>query len=112
MFVNARAPGCIQYSNQTYSTLDQCQQLCVDSKSCVAVEFDTSKTNSFGCWVHTNINDLSQLYDGNNYTVSEYQITRTCPGNELALGCLSILVDVCHDCNIIFNVIVSGVFGN
>jgi hypothetical protein len=61
-------------------TQDECQQYCIDMPKCVACEWDYSdRPDTHGCWYHDNIQDLDELYNGNN--VRHFQIKSSCPNS-------------------------------
>jgi len=59
-------------------TPDDCQEYCISRPHCVAVEFDYSnRTDTRGCWSHENMEDLKQLYSGDD--VRHYEAESSCP---------------------------------
>jgi len=63
---------------QDIKSAEDCQQYCINRPHCIAVEFDySSREDTHGCWIHENVNDLQELYNGIN--VTHYDIHSSCP---------------------------------
>jgi hypothetical protein len=60
-----------------YTTVETCKDYCVNLQSCVAIDFQTYADRFFGCWVHTNVKDLVELYSAAP-TTTNYIVIRTC----------------------------------
>jgi len=61
--------------NSTYKDVAACQQYCIITPGCTAVEWDRGAGTNYGCWYH--IGPAGDLYDG--ATSTNYQIVRACP---------------------------------
>jgi hypothetical protein len=78
--------GCVQWNAYTaqqslnavqylqFKTLDACQQACVSSVYCVAIDFDST---SDPCWLHFSADDLQTKFNVDG--VTQYILNRTCP---------------------------------
>jgi len=66
----------VEFSN--IQTVPDCLEYCIfllSPSPCVAVEFDF-KNRTFGCWVHTNPQDLSEIFSADD-AVTNYIIHRS-----------------------------------
>lgn len=64
----------------TLTTEEDCYNYCVNivrPQPCIAYEFDW-KNASYGCWIHTNPEDLEELFDADDQVI-HIEITRFCP---------------------------------